>query len=137
MAIPTASLTRQITIAGTGFGLGITPTAFSKTINILPGTLSIQDMDDHRGGEEGLPRVKVAVGQKVTFQSLVAQGAETNYATVADLMSYVSPIGEGDVTVTDATHSTVLVRRGLLDVRVTGQAVQIAEIEIKGTNYTP
>jgi hypothetical protein len=131
----TASLTRQIRVAGTGYGaVGGSGAAFDKTINILPGTLSIQDMDDHRGGDMGLPRVKVAVGQKITFQCLVDADGTTNYPNVADLMSYVSMIGEGTVTVTDVTHSSILAKYGLLDVRVTGKAVQVAEIEIKGTN---
>lgn len=101
-----------------------------ESFSILPGVLRKGGRHDDRGGSNSLPAVRAGVAKSGEVEALIDA---TTGLTLATAISLRSPIGEGTFTITDETNDVVISQKALVDVQITGDAVQTAKIIWKGT----
>lgn len=104
----------------------------------IPGTVRAGGGHDDRGGGT-IPAARAGIAQNGSCEVVVTQATATNVQhTVAELKSIVSPVGEGNFTVTGAgRYANIKSYSALVDVAIQGDSVQTAAIEWKGTGATP
>lgn len=93
------------------------------TLTPVSGSLQLGGGDDDRGGGSE-PRVRAGVASNGKCKAIIDSAA----FPLASAMSLVSPVGEGDFTVSgDASCSDAII-----DVEISGDGVQVASISWKG-----
>jgi len=111
----------------------ITPGGGSAvTITPLPGTLVSGGGHDDRGGDNK-PIVRAGEGSEGECLTLI----DDSTFTVANAIALRSGVGVGDRTITDVDAGVVACNRCLVDIQITGDAVQVARIQWKGTTISP
>ena len=111
--------------------------SLSVTVTPVPGSLRLGGGHDDRGGGT-IPSARAGYARngscEVVMTSTTATGMQQ---TLAQLLSLVSPVGEGDIDVTGAgTCANVNAYGCIVDVTVGGDSVQTATISWKGS-YNP
>ena len=95
------------------------------TVTPIIGTLQYGDGHDDKGGGN-IPNARNGIAKNGSCEALIDSASGL---TMAAALALVSPTGEGNVDITgDAASFDALV-----DVEITGDAVQIAKISWKGT----
>jgi hypothetical protein len=89
----------------------------------IPGTLEYGDGHDDRGGSV-IPNARAGLALNGSMEVLV-----TDVVTIAALQALRSGVGEGDVEISGDAEAYAC----LLDVEITGDAVQTARLTWKGT----
>ena len=110
----------------------------SVTVTPVPGSLKAGGGHDDRGGGT-IPPVRAGYAMNGSAQVVVTTATATNMQhTLDELLSLVSDVGPGDVTVEGAgIYADVRSHEALVDVTVGGDAVQTADISWKGTYAAP
>jgi hypothetical protein len=106
----------------------------SVTVTPVPGSLRAGGGHDDRGGGT-IPAVRAGYAANGSCQVVVtAETATDMQHTLAELLSLVSEVGAGDVTVKGAgIYADVVSYSALVDVTIGGDSVQTADVTWKGT----
>lgn len=107
------------------------------TVTPVPGSVRAGGGHDDRGGGT-VPSARAGFAMNGSCQVVMTQAtAENLQHTLAELKSIVSGIGEGAWTVTGAgIYAGIRSYQALVDVTISGDSVQTADIAWKGT-YNP
>lgn len=107
------------------------------TVTPVPGSVRAGGGHDDRGGGT-VPSARAGFAMNGSCQVVMTQAtAENLQHTLAELKSLVSGIGEGAWTVTGAgIYADIRSYQALVDVTISGDSVQTADIAWKGT-YNP
>jgi hypothetical protein len=100
-------------------------TGNALTVTPIPGTLTYGDGDDDRGGGT-IPNARAGFARNGSCEVLV----DTTAPTETQLIALRSGIGEGSTDITGDAESY----DALVDVEISGDAVQTAKITWKGTS---
>ena len=101
----------------------------TNTYTIIPGTLQKSPSHDDRGGGT-LPDVRAGIDASGSCECLIQTGG----LTAAAALALQSGTGAGDKTI--QIDGSDVAKLALLDVSITGDAVQVARFEWQGTMYT-
>lgn len=118
--------------------LTFTDGTITVVVTPIPGTVRAGGGHDDRGGGV-IPAARAGVAMNGSAEVVVTAATATNIQhTVAELKSIVSPVGEGNFTVTGAgRYANIKSYSALVDVTIQGDSVQTAAIEWKGTGAAP
>lgn len=106
----------------------------SITVTPVNGSLKLGGGHDDRGGGK-LPGARAGFARNGSCDVVVlSASAENKNQTIAQLKTLVSPVGEGDISVSGTVNGvSVVAADALVDVEITGDSVQTATISWKGT----
>ena len=104
----------------------------------IPGTVRAGGGDDDRGGGV-IPSARAGIAKNGSCEVVVTSATASNMQhTLAELISIISPVGEGKGTVQGAgRYENIDSYDALIDVEVKGDSVQTAGISWKGTYKEP
>ena len=109
--------------------------ATSKVMTPVQGSVRDGGGHDDRGGGR-IPAARAGYAYNGSAEFVVVDTATpgSKQQTLADLIDLASGVGEGDVTVIGAgIWSYVKSWKALIDVRISGDSVQVAEVSWKGS----
>ena len=106
----------------------------SITVSPIPGTVRVGGGHDDRGGGT-IPSARAGIALNGSCEIVVTADTAANLQhTVAEILSVVSEVGEGDVGVSgDGRYAGIQSHAALLDATIQGDSVQTAAISWKGT----
>lgn len=106
----------------------------SVAVTPVPGSVRVGGGHDDRGGGR-IPSARAGYAYNGNCQVIVTDATATGKQhTLAELLTLLSPVGEGDLTVTGAgLWESVKSWLALCDVSIEGDSVQTATITWKGT----
>lgn len=106
----------------------------SITVSPIPGTVRVGGGHDDRGGG-AIPSARAGIALNGSCEIVVTAATAANLQhTVAEILSVVSEVGEGDVEVSgDGRYAGIQSHAALLDATIQGDSVQTAAISWKGT----
>lgn len=107
------------------------------TVTPIPGSHKVGGGHDDRGGGR-IPSARAGYAYAGSVDVVLVQTTGTGKAqTLAELLTLVSPVGEGDITITGTgTLAGIKSYLALVDVSIGGDSVQTASISWKGTGNT-
>lgn len=117
--------------------LTFTRNGTTTIVTPVPGSLKSGGGHDDRGGGT-IPSVRAGFAMAGSCQVVVTAADTDNMQhSITTLLNLISQVGEGDVTVTGSgRYADIHSYLALLDVSISGDSVQLADISWKGT-YNP
>lgn len=112
--------------------------ALTVVVTPVPGSVRVGGGHDDKGGGT-LPSVRAGYAKNGSCQVVVTTATATDIQhTLAELISIISPVGDGDIIVQGwGRYSNIESYDALVDVSIGGDAVQTADISWKGTYVAP